>query len=307
MNMAVIGTMNRDTIYTSGGDRFESLGGILYNLIALSTLLKDEVILYPICNLGHDIQPSVFHTLDTFPNIDRSGIRIVQGKNNHVILTYTTPGERNEFLENRLPALTFDHIEPFLNCDFILINFISGYDLSLPTLRRIRDRFEGTIFVDIQSLILGIAEDGKRTPRRPENWREWFRLADICQLNLEEARIISGQALEKKNELDTFIKKLMGTGPRIILITLGSGGSLVGYRSGTHGMVEHCPGHTVPVVDTTGCGDVFSAGFISDYMHTRDPVAASRYANRAAASNCTLRGPGNLHTLDRLIFEFNDE
>lgn len=303
MNIAVIGTINRDTIYPYDGPRIESYGGILYNLVALSSLMKKQVRLYPICNLGADIHRTVLDRLEELANTNIEGIRIVRLKNNHAILRYSTPSDRNEFLENRLPTLTFHHIEPFLDCDFLLINFISGHDLNLSTLKRIRHHFKGTIFVDIHSLTLGISTDGQRIPRRPDEWTEWVRQADICQLSLDESRILAGRALHTDDEVAQFAKQLLTIGPRIVLITLGPKGSFVASRSESGTALEHCPANTVSVVDTTGCGDIFSAGFISEYIRSRDPMTANRFANRVAAANCTLRGLEELHTISDLVSE----
>lgn len=299
--ITVIGTINRDTIYPYEGIRIQSYGGILYTLIGLTSLIGERGTLHPICNLGADIHCSVLDMLAKYPHIDTEGIRVVQGKNNHAILRYSTPCHRNEFLENRVPALTFHDIEPYLNCDLVLINFISGFELTLPVLKRIRKQFRGMIYIDVHSLTLGIAEDGRRFPRCIENWEEWIRQADICQLNHEELQVFAGRALQQDEAVGQFATRLLNLGPRVVLVTLGPKGSIVAYNRGPETLWERCPASTVPVIDTTGCGDVFSAGFITDFLHSRDPVAATTFANAVAGLNCTWSGLENVYTIGHMM------
>jgi sugar/nucleoside kinase (ribokinase family) len=44
------------------------------------------------------------------------------------------------------------------------------------------------------------------------------------------------------------------------------------------------------VYDTTGCGDIFGAGFVAEYLRTRNPVNAARNGNRLAAARCRKKG-----------------
>jgi sugar/nucleoside kinase (ribokinase family) len=48
------------------------------------------------------------------------------------------------------------------------------------------------------------------------------------------------------------------------------------------------------VVDTTGCGDSFSAGFLCNYMECGDPLRANAAANIVAGTNCESHGIGRL-------------
>jgi ribokinase len=53
-------------------------------------------------------------------------------------------------------------------------------------------------------------------------------------------------------------RKVAGFGPRVVGVTLGSSG----YVAWVEGKVIQRPAYPVEAVDTTGCGDVFHAGFI---------------------------------------------
>lgn len=79
------------------------------------------------------------------------------------------------------------------------------------------------------------------------------------------------------------------SGAAVVCVTLGAEGSLC--LAG--GREIRTPAFRVPVVDSTGAGDVFRAGFIAAWMHggdTADLAEALRWANAVAALKC--RGLG---------------
>jgi sugar/nucleoside kinase (ribokinase family) len=50
------------------------------------------------------------------------------------------------------------------------------------------------------------------------------------------------------------------------------------------------PGHDVPVVDSTGAGDVFRGACIHALLRGDSPEDMLRFANAAAAVSCTKEG-----------------
>jgi sugar/nucleoside kinase (ribokinase family) len=79
------------------------------------------------------------------------------------------------------------------------------------------------------------------------------------------------------------------TGAPVVCVTLGEEGSLA--RVG--GREIRTPAFRVPVVDSTGAGDVFRAGFVAAWLHGGDTTEvedALRWANAVAALKC--RGLG---------------
>ena len=80
-------------------------------------------------------------------------------------------------------------------------------------------------------------------------------LIDYFLPSIEEASELSG----RKDPLEAarfFLDRGVGT----VAVTLGEDGSLIASRSGE---VHRLPAFDVSVVDTTGCGDAYSAGFIA--------------------------------------------
>ena len=105
-------------------------------------------------------------------------------------------------------------------------------------------------------------------PSLPELACEVSRHFTIVKASDEDARSIFG-----KDDPDDSAAKLLRTGCRIVVITAGSQGALV-YSANSHTHVPPCP---TQVVDTTGGGDTFMAGFLSEYLRSSDPVAAVRW------------------------------
>lgn len=72
---------------------------------------------------------------------------------------------------------------------------------------------------------------------------------------------------------------LVAMGVGCVAVTQGRRGALVATDDG----VEEVPAFAIDVVDTTGCGDAFSAGFLRGLSLGRSPVDAARLGGAAAA------------------------
>jgi sulfofructose kinase len=77
--------------------------------------------------------------------------------------------------------------------------------------------------------------------------------------------------------------------------TLGEGGVLAWDGN----QLLHTPAYCVPVVDTTGAGDIFHAGFIYALLEDWPLTRQLEFACAAAALNCTAVGArGGIHSLE---------
>ena len=293
-DIVVIGTINRDTIIFPDGKRIESFGGILYNILSLSYLGRDNVRIYPVCNLGYDVYDQVMSRFKDSHNVELTGIQRVDCKNNHAFLSINKENEREETLKNRVPPLSYAQIKPFLKADAILVNFISGSDLSLKTLKKVRKETDALIFMDVHSLTLGVDESGKRFFRAPKNWREWVRQSDIVQMNLPELNELAKRNLKSDQEVWEFGKYILSFGPKAVLVTLREHGALMFFDN----KVQRSKGWKVRrFKDATGCGDVFSAGFLVSYLVTKDLAKSVNFANRVAAAKCRVSGTEGMKKL----------
>jgi len=84
---------------------------------------------------------------------------------------------------------------------------------------------------------------------------------DVFLPNLEEATAITGHT-----EPDAALRKL-AEGFSTVALKVGGGGAWISSA----GKVWHAPAHDVDVVDTTGAGDAFNAGFIDAWLEQLHP------------------------------------
>jgi sugar/nucleoside kinase (ribokinase family) len=105
---------------------------------------------------------------------------------------------------------------------------------------------------------------------------------DYFMPSIEEARDMSGQT--NPEDCAAFY---LDRGTQCCVFTLGGDGA---YYAHSNGARLHVPAYKIKVVDTTGCGDAFDAGFITALHHRMEPEAAIRFAQAAAALVATGLG-----------------
>ncbi|WP_369268954.1 carbohydrate kinase family protein [Streptomyces sp. R11] len=84
-------------------------------------------------------------------------------------------------------------------------------------------------------------------------------------------------------------KKLLAAGAGLVAVTRGGDGALLVTPEGT----EKVPAFAIDVVDTTGCGDAFSAGFVRGMGLGRTPYDSAVLGGAAAA--LVAQGLGSDH------------
>ncbi|MBU6276005.1 MAG: sugar kinase [Planctomycetes bacterium] len=105
---------------------------------------------------------------------------------------------------------------------------------------------------------------------------------DFFLPSIEEARDMSGQKTP-----EDCARFYLDRGTTCCVFTLGAEGAYYAHRDGTR---LASPAYEVDVVDTTGCGDAFDAGFIAALHHRLDTETALRFAQAAAGLVATGLG-----------------
>ena len=101
---------------------------------------------------------------------------------------------------------------------------------------------------------------------------------DYFMPGLDEARMICG--LHDRREV---IRFFLDRGVGKTVFKMGAAGSSIAWQ-GANGAIEELrvPAFAVPVVDSTGCGDAYCAGFIVGLLRGWDLVECARFGTAAA-------------------------
>jgi hypothetical protein len=297
MKITVIGTINKDLILPFRNIPIESFGGIFYDISILSYLLKEDDEIIPVSFIGEDIFSTVQAVLNKLPNVSRAGIIPLPQKNHKVILEYTSPSRRQEKLLFQFPPLTWEQISPFIDSDMIIINMISGWDIEEETYLKLSKAVRSRLYLDIHYWVMGIDNLGRRFLKKPEGAEAWLSGSKFVQMNEEEYQALSANSRNEVEFYHRFFRE-----DQNLLITRGAKGSTAIYQR--EGMVgqKHLPAWKVPrMVDNTGCGDAFGAGFVVKYLETGKIADSLEFANWVAAANLSLRGTNEMHRLKEVM------
>ncbi|MFQ5823402.1 MAG: carbohydrate kinase family protein [bacterium] len=307
MKIGVVGTFIRDRILPwegkLKGKPVESIGGIFFTVSFLANLLDSSAEICPVCFVGEDFYDEVVEQLAVYDNVRFSGIKILPRQNTQVTLTYTSPQDREEITTPPMPALGYEELSLLEDAHAIEVNLITGADVDLMSLKKFRQQSNSLIYLDFHSHALGISPEGKRFYQRPKDWEEWINLADVLQLNEMEARTLAGysRALPKEILLN-FGKEILQKHPFICHITLAEKGSYGFFKINNRVQVKRFKAEQIaPIVDMIGCGDAFAAGFLVNYLSTKDVIEATKFANKVAGRNCTFVGSSGIKEIQELL------
>ena len=190
-----------------------------------------------------------------------------------VVILVDSNGERTMFPDNGANAdLEVSDLPPLADVDGV---YVSGY-----ALLDFRSREA------VLSMIAKIKAAGKPIYFDPtttgamkivsrDEVLSWVKLMDGILLNSEEALYL-GDA----KDVETAEKNLTAYTP-LVVIKLGSRGAMAVHKE----IIAKVSAVTTNVVDTTGAGDSFAAGFIPKWLETND-LEAALSAGTALAAKC---------------------
>ncbi len=301
-----MGTLVWDRIrHPSARGVVEQWGGAVYSFAALAAAAPPGWRVRPIVKVGEDLSEAALARLRELPGLDLSpGVRVVPEANSRVELRYEDAAHRREILTGGVPPWSWEELEPLVRpLDALYLNFLSGFEMELETLERLRAAFAGPVYVDLHSLFLGPAVGGPRVPRALPDAERWLRCCDAVQLNQAEMALLLGDPAADPEEL-------LRHGPSLALVTLGGGGVHFAARAplpprlraagfaapgggAERGIVAPATG-TLPG-DPTGCGDVWGSVACASLLAGYPLRTALERANRAAAAKIRHPSTASLH------------
>ncbi|MCL6097408.1 MAG: carbohydrate kinase family protein [Bacteroidetes bacterium] len=195
-----------------------------------------------------------------------------------VILKTSGAGEREEEYKNLSSQLDINHVHDWNIFDGILINMITGFDISLEQLQTIRKKFHGLIYFDVHTLTRGISANMKREFRPIPDASLWLKNIDVVQVNENEIKTLDQSA----NEMECAVN-ICGKGPKLLIVTKGSLGAHVYFKNESEVESIFMKSEHVNTVNKVGCGDIFGAVFFYSYISTREIELSLKLANKAGA------------------------
>jgi hypothetical protein len=287
MKILLVGTIVKDKIKFLDGTQFTSFGGLTHSINAALALCGENDRLIPLTRAGIDIYTDLEKMWPNDNRLIKDGFIPYNHKNNCVELTYLDSNERIEKSLHPMPPLHFTEIEPFLDVDVVMVNLISGWDIKLEFMLKLRAVFNGLIALDIHSLTLDRLSDGTRNFRAVTQIKPWLESADIIQLNEKEYEIISANNADP----EVFFMQTCALKEKIINLTKGAYGSEIYRIKNNHcEVIKINANKNIKVIDPIGCGDTFFTVFGIRYFKSKNIKLSAMQANTAAALAGSVKG-----------------
>jgi len=219
MNFLVIGHSVVDKIIDK--DRISiKPGGIFYAVVSLLSQIQIEDKLY-LCSSIDKENEMLFK--DAYGRIEKEFLVYVDSIPKVELVVHLT-GERKETYSQTAQNLLLP-TNDLSRFDGILINMISGYDVSLKQIQQLRKDYKGLIYFDVHTFSRGVDKNLNRIFRRITNFNEWAECIEILQANESELLTLSDQ----KDEAG-IVEELFSYGIKQIIITRAERGATIFFR-----------------------------------------------------------------------------
>ena len=196
-----------------------------------------------------------------------------------VVVLVDSSGERTMFPDKGANStLKLTDLPPLDNCQAV---YISGYALLNPLSRPAVLAMIEKIRADSIPIYFDPASVGAMKDVSDKEIHQWFSMMNVLLLNEEESIFLTG-LIDIQRALDYLLEY-----SEVVVIKRGSLGAIAkarGYDS------ISVPAFSTTVVDTTGAGDSFAAGFIATYASKHDLTAAMTAGTELAAQCVAIVG-----------------
>jgi sugar/nucleoside kinase (ribokinase family) len=209
----------------------------------------------------------------------RDHVARVEGRTGTSVILVTPDGERTMNTHLGVCRQYRPEFVPVEEIESTKVFFTTGYIFDTPNQIRAIEKALETARGSGARIALDLADRFVMERSRTHLDRQFELGVDLLFANAEEARALTGLGpVEAARELS---KKV-----RIASVTHGPNGAYLGAE----GVVEHVPARRVDVVDTTGAGDCFNAGFLRGLVAGLPLYACGELATMLAADTITHLG-----------------
>ncbi len=269
MKLLLIGSSVLDYIH-EGTSCINKPGGIYYSSLGISAINPKHFEVYLLSNFTesyYNLVKNIYSNFDLTLCSYTEDIPII-----HLLIN--PDKERDECYQNLSKSLLISTDVNFDQFDGILLNMITGFDVSIETLEKIRENYKGIIYCDIHSLARGITKENKREFRNIPDINRWLNCLDIIQVNESELLTLS-----EYNKKESIIEDVFKSSIKGLIITKSEKGVEAYYRSIDTLNNIRLDANNVNSINSVGCGDVFGSVFFYTYIWKNDFEFSLKTAN----------------------------
>ncbi len=241
VQLVVVGSIGLDTIETPNTKKEDILGGSVSYACAGASFFSTTGMVGVV---GTDFPEPCMDVYRQF-GIDLKGLQKANGK------TFRWSGVYEQDMNNRRTLVTelnvFGKFMPELPDDYAKAPFLFLANISPELQLHVLSQAKSPRFVAADTMDLWITIAVKPL-------RDVISAVDLLTLNESEARLLSGE-----NNLVKAAKKILGWGPKFVIVKKGEHGAMLFSKTG----IFVVPAYPLEVVhDPTGAGDTFAGGFM---------------------------------------------
>ena len=251
MKILVIGHSVEDHIHQNNEEEVKP-GGIYYSVLGLSKIIAADDEIHLVTALQKSNQQLFSNVYDKTNKKNISWVDEIPKV--HLIIHESE--ERTECYENISQNLEVDY-EILSGFDGILINMITGFDITLEQLKEIRKHFKGLIYFDVHTLSRGITENKTRVFRQIPRFSEWVSSVDLIQANEMEKRTF----FNYEDELQ-IASEVLKFGPEVFIVTKGDAGAIAYYKEQNKVESIYVPAEKAKTNNKVGCRRYFRQCFL---------------------------------------------
>lgn len=232
--------------------------------------------------VGDDYQEKFITDLERFG----IGHEIVPSKETggFSLIYYDDFGNRTLDLLGRAENIGSVDPELYQDSKAVLIGPILG-EVSFEEIKTIRENFDGLFFCDPQGLLRSADDADRIHHSKPDGIEEALGQFDVVKPNELEGKVLTG--IDCREDPYEAARLIHSWGPKIVALTLAELGSVIydGER------FIDVPPYEIDLVDATGAGDTYMAGFTFEYLRTDDLRQSGCFASCTSSIMIENVGP----------------
>ena len=271
--LCCIGHITQDKVVTPGKTVFMPGGTAFYFSHAITGLCKNYLLLTKLAD----------SEMQSVKELEERGVQVKRLPSKQSVYFENSYGENPDERQQRV----LQQADPFSAEDFASLNSqifhvgpLLANDLSADAIITLAKK--GKVSLDVQGLLRNVEDEAVI----PVNWKTKTAVLPhihFLKANEEEVTLLTG-----RDNIDQGAKQLADWGVREVIITLGSKGSCIYFENRPHPIKSFRPSQ---VVDATGCGDTYMAGYLFKRMNGAGINEAGEFAAPMASLKLAFSGP----------------